>query len=278
MMDSHNKLKVNLSDGFLIDNSGKINLKISNDLAYDNYYLSLNLNPTYLKFDSDGKLNLDTTNLNHTAGTGINLVNKIISAKVNSNRGISVDQNGIRLKIDFTQLQNLDTEILKIDGKLFIDFTNLNSHLIKLNYNSAITRDFNRFYDVKRDEITISTDTTNGKLKIKDGYIQSIINNSYIQEAVQSSSWFTQKLLDSWYFSWSKAWIPDHCTSHICLYDLSTKNIDYNHTLKNNINVANERNWLFSYLTDGDDVNRSVLLNQDSVFSTYTIFNYCRIS
>ena len=49
---------------------------------YYNYYLTLNLNPTHLKFDPDGKLNLDTTNLTYTAGTGINLVNRVISAKL----------------------------------------------------------------------------------------------------------------------------------------------------------------------------------------------------
>ena len=150
IVDENNKLKVNLNDNFLIDSNGKINLKITNGLTYDNYYLTLNLNPIHLKLDPDGKLNLDTTNLTYTAGTGINLANRVISAEANSRRGINVDQNGIGLKTDFTTLLDIDNDSLKINaGKLVIDMANVTSHLIKLIYNSAITRDFNRFYDVK---------------------------------------------------------------------------------------------------------------------------------
>ena len=165
---------------------------------------------------------------------------------------------------------DIDNDSLKINaGKLVIDMANLTSHLIKLNYNSAITRDFNRFYDVKRDEVTITTDTANGNLKIKDGYIQSIINNSYIQQAVETSSWFTQKLLDSSYYSWSKAWISDHCTTQVCLHDLSNKNLDYDFVTKKITSVANQRNSLFTYLTDALVANRPVF-STDSIYFTNT--------
>ena len=56
----------------------------------------------------------------------------------------------------------------------------MSRNLIRLNSNSPTTGDQNNFYKLTLDRTTIDLDFNTGNLKVKDGYVASIITGYYI--------------------------------------------------------------------------------------------------
>ena len=85
--------------------------------------------------------------------------------------GIIPTRNTISVKTDS---ETIDVKPTGIE----VNLTNLKGHLIKLNYNSSIKRDFTNFYNVKKDDTSLTTDPATGQLKLKDFYVKSIIGTA----------------------------------------------------------------------------------------------------
>ena len=71
-----------------------------------------------------------------------------------------------------------------INNELIVNEYELSRNLIKRNSNSPIKCDNNNFYEIKLDRKTIDFEFSIGYLKIKDGYIQGLIDNFYLCESV----------------------------------------------------------------------------------------------
>ena len=197
--NSSNKLDIRLGRFFNRDSSGhffahlnekglnwdnfKISLNISEPLLFNNdNKLTLGYTP-YFKLSSDNKLDIDITKLTTDViipGQGI---------KLNNDRTISIDTSVLTSLINVGALSGLKI----VGNQLIVDDVLMNSNLIKLNSNSPIKRT-NGFYEILCDRISIDSDFTSGSLKVKDGYVSSVVTTDYIKNKVINESYFKDML------------------------------------------------------------------------------------
>ena len=158
-LDSNNKLKLRLGQLFFTDLSGYCYPIINEDhgLDWKNDKLNLNINPplsfvnkkltfkfdSYFKSPNDNKLELDLTKLQ----TSIVTIKRNDGLKLNHDGTLSIDCNVLMSLLNLSSLS-----ALKIVGnELIVGEYQMSRNLIKLNSNSAISRNDNNFYELKLD-------------------------------------------------------------------------------------------------------------------------------
>ena len=200
--DTNNKLTLRLGHYFQRDSSGhiipvvntthglnlnnyKMNLDVSPPLNYSNKKVTLDYTP-YFKLSSDGKLSLDIDKLI----TDVIIPKQNEGIKLNNDRTISIDQSIL------TSLLNVGSlSALKIVGNtLIIDESEMSKNIIRLYSNSPLKRRSNNYFEIVCDRITIDSDFTTGALKVKDGYVPSVVTEDYIKNKVINESYFKELL------------------------------------------------------------------------------------
>ena len=197
--DSNNKLALRLGNFFSKDSIGhlfshvnqdhglnwnnyKLNLDVLPPLKFVNKKLALYYNP-YFKLSNDGQLDLDITKLK----TDIVIPKQNEGIKLNHDDGtLSIDKNVMTSFINVGSLSGLKI----IGNELIVDENLMSSNLIRLNSNSSLKRQANNFYEIMYDRVTIDADFLTGSLKVKENYVPSIVNETYIKNKVVNESWY----------------------------------------------------------------------------------------
>ena len=163
-------------------NNHKLNLDVSPPLIYVNKKVTLDYD-TYFKI-TNNKLDIDINKLTTDViipGQGI---------KLNHDRTLSIDTSVLTSLINVGSLS-----ALKIVGNtLIVDEPLMSKNIIRLNSNSALKRRSNDYFEIECDRVTIDSDFTTGALKVKDGYVQTVINTDYIKNNVINESYFKDML------------------------------------------------------------------------------------
>ena len=185
--NSNNKLTLRLGHYFTRDPSGhiipivnenhglnlnnyKLNLDVSAPLEFVNKKLTLGYTP-YFKLSSD-KLDVNINKLK----TDIVIPKQNEGIKINSDGTLSIDRNVSTSMLNVGSLSGLKI----VGNQLIVDEDMMSKNLIHLDSNGSIKRHPNNFYEIAYDRLSIDADFTTGNLKIKDGYIESVINENYI--------------------------------------------------------------------------------------------------
>ena len=198
--DSNNKLTLRLGHYFTRDSSGHIIPVVNNDhgLNLNNYKINLDVSPPiqfvnkkltlaytpYFKLSSDNKLDIDITKLK----TDIVIPNEGI--KLNHDGTISIDTSVLTSMINVGSLSGLQI----MGNQLIVNENLMSSNLIRLDSNSTLKRKANNFYEIECDRISIESDFVSGALKVKDGYIPSIITTQYIKDKIVNETYYKDML------------------------------------------------------------------------------------
>ena len=204
-LDNQNHLKLRLSPLYFTDSSGYFYPKINYNHGFDwqNYQLNLNIDSPlyfttnkklslsyneYFKQTNDGKLDLDLNKIQtetvKPSGTGI---------QINPDGSFSLN-NKITKLLNLSPLSGLE---ISVSDQLIINEHTLSRNVIRLNSNSPITRDDKNFYNLKLDRISVDFDFNTGNLKIKDGYVTNLINETYIKNHINPS--YVKSIIDKNY-------------------------------------------------------------------------------
>ena len=163
-------------------NNHKLNLDVSPPLIYVNKKVTLDYD-TYFKI-TNNKLDIDINKLTTDViipGQGI---------KLNHDRTLSIDTSVLTSLINVGSLSGLKI----IGNQMIVDEPLMSSILFRLSSNSPIKRRANNYYEIECDRVTIDSDFTTGALKVKDGYVQTVINTDYIKNKVINESYFKDML------------------------------------------------------------------------------------
>ena len=199
--DANNKLILRLGHYFTRDSSGhiipvvnqdhglnlnnyKLKLDVSAPLTFVNKKLTLDYD-AYFKLN-DSKVDIDIIKLK----TDIIIPKKNQGIKLNSDGTISIDHDVLTSLINVGSLSGLKI----IGNTIIVDEPLMSSNLIRLNSNSPIKRRANTYFEIECDRVSIDSDFTNGALKVKSGYVESIITTDYIKNKVQNESYFKDML------------------------------------------------------------------------------------
>ena len=191
---NNNKLTLRLGNFFSKDSSGhffahvnqdhglnwrnyQLNLDISPPLSVVNKKLTLDYNP-YFKI-TNNQLDLDITKLK----TDIAIPKQNEGILLNHDGMISIDRNILTSMINVSNISGLKI----LSNQIIIDEDVMFKNLIRLNSNSSIVRRANKFFELNMDRISIDFDFNTGNLKIKDGYISSIVDGTYIKNHINSN-------------------------------------------------------------------------------------------
>ena len=202
--NSSNKLDIRLGRFFNRDSSGHFFAHLNEKgLNWDNFKISLNISEPllfnndnkltlgytqYFKLSSDNKLDIDINKLTTDVvipGQGI---------KLNNDSTISIDTSVLTSLINVGSLSGLKI----VGNQMIVDEPLMSSNLFRLSSNSPIKRRANNYYELVCDRVTIDSDFVTGELKIKDGYMNSVIKEvittDYIKNKVINESYFKDML------------------------------------------------------------------------------------
>ena len=161
-------------------NNHKLNLDVSVPIEFVNKKLTLGYTP-YFKLNND-KLDIDITKLQ----MDIVLPKQNEGIKLNGDRTLSIDKSVLTTMINVSSLSGLKI----IGNQLIVDEGIMSSNIIRLDSNSTIKRRANNFYEIVCDRVSIDSDFTTGALKVKDGYVNSIVTTDYIKNNIIHQSYF----------------------------------------------------------------------------------------
>ena len=110
-----------------------------------------------------------------------------------TNRGIKLNHDGT-LSIDCDVLTSLIivsalSDLKIVNNTLIVDEDEMSRNLIRLNCNSPFIRRDSNFFEVRCDGVSIDSDFVTGNLKVKDGYVVSIVNKDYIKDNIENETW-----------------------------------------------------------------------------------------
>ena len=165
-------------------NNHKLNLDVSAPLDFENKKLTLSYD-AYFKLNSN-KLDIDITKLQ----TDIIIPKQNEGILLNSDGSLSLDKSVLTNMINVGSLSGLKI----IGNQLIVDEGIMSSNIIRLDSNSTIKRRANNFYEILCDRGSIDSDFTTGALKVKDGYIKSIISTDYLKNNILNQSYYKDLL------------------------------------------------------------------------------------
>ena len=165
-------------------NNHKLNLDVSAPITFVNKKLTLDYD-AYFKLNNN-KLDIDITKLK----TDVVIPKQNEGIKLNNDGTISIDTNILTSLLNVSSISGLKI----INNQLIVDEGLMSSNLIRLNSNSPIKRRVNNYYEIACDHVSIDTDFTSGSLKVKSGYVESVITTDYIKNKVQNESYFKDML------------------------------------------------------------------------------------
>ena len=191
---ANNKLTLRLGDFFSKDRSGqlfahvnedhglnwnnyKLNLDVSYPLAFVNKKLTLDYN-AYFKL-TNNKLDLDITKLQ----TDIVIPKQNEGIKLDNDGSLSVDRDVLTSMVNVVNFSRLEI----VRNQLYVNEDAMSKNLIRLNSNSPIVRRPNNYFKLRTDKVSIDFHVNTGELKVKDGYVASIVNETYIKNHINSN-------------------------------------------------------------------------------------------
>ena len=102
-----------------------------------------------------------------------------------------------------------------VNNTLLVDEDTMSKNLIRLNSNSPIVRRNNNFFELRLDRISIDFDFTTGDLRVKPGYVESVVNETYIKNHIKSN--YVKSIID-------KAYIKDSIINELWYQDINIFN------------------------------------------------------
>ena len=193
--DINNKLTLRLGHYFQRDSSGhiipivntthglnlnnyKLNLDVSAPMTFVNKKLTLDYD-AYFKV-TNNKLDIDLNKLT------TDVIIPGVGLQLNSDRKLEINKDTMTSLINVSPLSGLQI----VGNQLIINEALMGSNIIRLNTNSTIKRRRNNYYELELDRISIDSDFQTGALKLKLGYLESVITSDYIKNKVQNESYF----------------------------------------------------------------------------------------
>ena len=195
--DINNKLTLRLGHYFQRDSSGhiipivntthglnlnnyKLNLDVSAPMTFVNKKVTLDYTP-YFKL-SDNKLTIDIDKL--ISDVVIPKQNEGI--KLNNDNTLSIDTSILTSLINVSVLSGLKI----VGNQIIVDDDIMSKNIIRLNSNSTIKRRANNYFELECDRVSIDSDFVTGALKLKSGYLESVITSDYIKNRVIDETYF----------------------------------------------------------------------------------------
>ena len=106
---------------------------------------------------------------------------------------LSINRNILTSMINVGSLSGLKI----VNNTLLVDEDMMSKNIIKLNSNSPIVRLSNNFFELRCDRVSTDSDFVSGNLKVKDGYVAGIMNESYIKYHINSD--YVKSIIDKGY-------------------------------------------------------------------------------
>ena len=164
-------------------NNFKLNLDISPPLDFENKKLHLSYTP-YFKLSND-KLDIDITKLK----TDIVIPEQNEGIELNHDDTLSIDRSVLTSMINVGSLSGLKI----VGNQLIVNEDMMSKNVIRLNSNSPLVRRDNNFIELRMDRVSIDF-SYDGNFKVKDGYVESVVNKNYIKNKVINEDWFKETL------------------------------------------------------------------------------------
>ena len=102
---------------------------------------------------------------------------------LNHDGTLSIDRNVLTSMLNVGSFSGLQI----LGNQLIVNENMMSQNLIRLNSNSPVVRRDNNFFELRLDRSTIDFNFNTGDLKVKDGYVASVVNETCIKNHINSN-------------------------------------------------------------------------------------------